>query len=132
MENELSKKNFLNLVGQISQQVFSIFLIGYLFFFLIDELFDKFISNFVNLNYILIIVILSGILTILLPNKLADQKILPGKKWLNYLMAVLLGIAAGAAILLKIWEIGAFISIVVSILAGILILLISLLFLDER
>ncbi|MFA6296251.1 MAG: hypothetical protein WC663_02785 [Patescibacteria group bacterium] len=127
------QKNYKDILNIIFQQIFGIFLIGYLFFFLIDQIFDNFVSNFINLNYILAIVIISGILLILIKDN--DDKLVTENQeknsWKFSILAFFLGLIAAILIFVKIMSLGIVLSIIISILSGVLIWLISYLLLDN-
>ncbi len=136
MTEKISKiKNYVVIIQRISNEVFSIFLIGYLFFFLLDEVFNNFISNFINLNYILIIVITTGFLTVFLDrnseSKIENSKT-KNKQWLNYIITIGLGIIAVIVVFFKLQDINLILNIIISILSGLLISLVSYLFLNNN
>lgn len=133
MEKNTSKQNsYINILNIILQQVFGIFLIGYLFFFLINQVFDNFVSNFINLNYILVVVIVSGILLILFKGQ--KEIIVPKNQeshsWKYSILSFFLGLIAGIIIFIQIITLGILLSVIISIISGVLIALLSFSLLD--
>lgn len=130
----LREKNYTGIFNNICQQVFGIFLIGYLFFFLIDQIFDNFVSNFINLNYILTVVIISGILLIFFQDKNNDVNVsakeIKNYSWKYSIVSFFLGFIAAIIIFIKIFDLGLLLSLFISLFSGILIALISFLLLD--
>lgn len=122
-------QSFLN----ISKIIFEISLILYLALFLIEEISKGAISNFFNTNYLLVVCIIFGAITAFAQkeplDKLEAEKIpQPLKKW-DYVLMVSLGILAIIVVFFKIKEIGLALAVPISILSGVLIFLISWLFL---
>ena len=66
-------KKYQTFISDISRDIFEIFTIFYLILFLINQIKIGFVSDFLNLNHILIIVVASGILS-LYKNKLKTTK----------------------------------------------------------
>ncbi|MDD3887284.1 MAG: hypothetical protein PHN19_00725 [Patescibacteria group bacterium] len=132
MERQSLKEN--NLLYSVCQQIFGIFLIGYLFFFLLDQIFDNFVSNFINLNYILVVVIISGILLILFQGKNNDENISDKESknysWKYSIVSFFLGLVAAIIIFIKIFDLGILLSLFISLISGVLIALLSFLLLD--
>ena len=107
-------------------QVFQFLLISYLLLLLINE-FKK--ITFINLNYLMIAVIIFGILTILFPVKIKQDKTKIKRK--HILFIILLGIIGAIIIYLKIKELG-WLSYLISGIAGILIILLSYMVLKDE
>ena len=110
----------------IFNDVFQFLLIAYLALLLINE-FKK--ITFMNLNYLMIIVILFGILAILFPIKIKKEEFRIKRK--HKLFILLLGIAGAIIIYIKIKELG-WISYLISGIAGILIILLSYMVLKDE
>ena len=106
--------------------VFQILLIGYLLLLLVNE-FKK--ITFINLNYLMIAVIIFGIATILFPIEIKKQQTKTTKKDIAFI--IILGIIGSILIYLKTKELG-WISYLISIIAGILIILLSKLVLEDE
>lgn len=128
-KNTIDLKNLWQTILGVSKIVFEISLVVYLALFLIDEIASGFVSNFFNTNYILVICIVFGALTAL------NQKHEPlpkpeALKKSDYILITGLGILAVILVFVKIKTIG-WIAWPISILSGILIFLISYLFLNE-
>jgi magnesium-transporting ATPase (P-type) len=128
MENQNNLKNIWQTILSISRIVFEIFLILYLTFFLLDEIKKGFVSDFFNTNYLLAVCIISGILTALgrKEEKPAAPQII---KKSDYFLMTGITFLAIIIVFVKIKEIGFALALPISILSGILIFLISYLFL---
>ncbi len=136
MEKSASKSNnYFEISKNICEQIFGIFLIGYLFFFLIDQIFDDFVSNFINLNYILATVLVFGILTVLLKENNEVKKDVSDNQqnsWKYSILSFFLGFIAAIVIFIQILSLGILLSLFISIISGLLIALISFLLLDFK
>jgi len=114
---------------EIISEIFKISLISYLVFYLIESFKSGFITDYFNLNILLIITILSGIFTVLVQSE--EEKREPQKiKKRDYIFIVILGVVAAGLIYYKIKGIG-WLSYVISIISGIIIILLSILLLNE-
>jgi hypothetical protein len=157
----LKSEKITNLIWffkNISSEIFVLSLISYLALFLLEEIKTGFVSNFINMNYILVLVIVTGTITALSkPSKISHSERRPrlvGAEveesprhpepepvegegspqkltWKDYLLIFTLGIIAFVVVFSKIREIGLWLSLAISILSAILIVLISILFLRE-
>lgn len=109
--------------------LFQTLLVTYLVLLLVEQIWSGIVSVYLNLNYLLLIVIAAGVLDVFSehPMRLFPEK--TGK--LDYIFVVVLGILGFAIIKYKTLELG-WLSWVISIIAGILIILLSLLVLDEN
>ncbi len=112
--------------AELINHLFQTLLITYLLLLLIEQIYPGFVSTYLNLNYLLVIVILSGILDVFteLPKK--KEKIT--KK--DYILIYTLGILGAIIIKFKTAELN-YLSWIISIIAGILIILLSHLILEE-
>lgn len=113
---------------EIINQVFHVFLVTYLLLLLLEEVFTGIVLDYLNLNYLLIIVLIAGVLTVLFPTKEKKRKEKATGK--DYLYTIFLGIAGTVIIFIKTKELG-WLSYLISIIAGILIILLSFLVLEE-
>lgn len=105
--------------------IFQFLLIILLFVLLINE-FKK--IEFINLNYLLITVLVFGILTIFLRPEIKRKKQEITKK--DYYFIILMGIAGIILIYIKTSSLG-WLSYLISIIGGILIILLSILILED-
>ena len=123
---KLLNKEYKITLKHIITNTFQYLLIIYLLFLLIDQYKP---IKFINLNYFLILVIILGVLTVLVykPEKIKKQK--PTKK--DYYFIFILGIIGTILIYLKIKELG-WLAYLISIMGGILIIVLSHLFLKEK
>ena len=55
-------KKYLTIIGEIAKEVFKISFVFFLLFFTIDQFNPGYISNFLNLNYLLIFSVICGII----------------------------------------------------------------------
>lgn len=113
--------------AEIINYLFQSLLVGYLILLLIEQIWAGSVSFYLNLNYLLIAVIFIGILDVFSEHKKQEYK-KPTTK--DYVYISLLGIAGFAIIKLKTSQLG-WLSWLISIIAGILIILLSILVLEE-
>ena len=93
---------------------------------LIEQIWTGLVSTYLNLNILLVIVIVAGILDVFSEHpKMPKEKIRPR----DYIFIALLGLAGFLIIKFKTLELG-WLSWVISIIAGVLIVLLSLLVLE--
>ncbi|MBU3912551.1 MAG: hypothetical protein KKE50_00515 [Nanoarchaeota archaeon] len=113
--------------ASLVNHIFQTLLVTYLILLLAEQIWTGLVSVYLNLNYLLIIVIIAGILDVFSEHyKKPSEKIT--KK--DYLFISLLGIAGFLIIKFKTQSLG-WLSWLISIIAGILIILLSLLVLEE-
>jgi len=113
--------------GEVISYSFQSLLVTYLILLLIEQIWTGFVSTYLNLNYLLIVVIILGILDVFSEHK-PIKKEKPTKK--DYIFISLLGILGFIIIKYKTSELG-WLSWVISVIAGLLIVLLSLLVLEE-
>lgn len=124
-----------NTTIELISEIFKISLVSYLVFYLIEDFFPKFVSDFFNMNIVLGLVVASGVLTIIF-NKRINQteevfKSLATKnKLTDYLTIIVLSFLAAGLIYYKTKEMGKM-GLIVSMISGIIILLMSILLLNE-
>src|SRR3989339_365483 len=123
----MKKLEFKGDTAEIINYTFQAWLISYLILLLIEQIWNGSVSMYFNLNYLLIIVILSGILDVFSDHN-EPKKAKP--KWWDYLFISLLGILGFIIIKFKTGELG-WLSWLISVIAGTLIILLSLLVLEE-
>lgn len=120
---EIKNKTAVELINHIFQML----LVLYLILLLVEQIWQYSVSMYLNLNYLLIIVIIAGIFSVFTKQK-------PKKKepitWKDYIYITLLSIAGFIIIFIKTQELG-WLSYIISIIAGILIFLLSCLVLEE-
>jgi hypothetical protein len=116
----------------LSTEVFQVSLLVYLIILLVENFQKGIISDFLNLNWILGIVIISGIIMILFnkegDGKLNDDKPV-GKKGL--ILLIILALISASLIFVKIKDLG-WLAWIVSILGGLIIFFISYFISNER
>lgn len=112
---------------QTIRESFGFMLVFYLIMLLLKEFKPEWTNN-LNINLLLVIVIILGAITVIF-QKEEKQEIKKPTKW-DYLFIIALGIIGTALIFIKTKELG-WLSYFISIIAGILIILLSFLLLKE-
>ncbi len=113
--------------AHIIHHLFQTLLVTYLLLLLIEQVSIGFVSTYLNLNYLLIIVIISGILSVFSePDKIKHEK----PKLKDYIYIAILSISGFIIIKFKTAELG-WLSYAISTVAGILIALLSILILED-
>lgn len=107
--------------------LFQVLLVTYLILLLVEQIWTGLVSAYFNLNYLLIIVIILGVLDVF-SEKLPQIGKGPTKK--DYIFVILLGILGAVIIKFKTSSLD-WLSWLISIVAGILIILISILILQD-
>ena len=118
---------FKGKTAEIINYLFQSLLIGYLLLLLIEQIWTGSVSAYFNLNYLLILVIASGILDVFSEQPKNKQSKTTKK---DYFFISILGLAGFIIIKLKTTQLG-WLSWLISIIAGILIILLSILVLNE-
>lgn len=114
--------------AEIINYAFQSLLVAYLILLLIEQTFLGSVSFYFNLNYLLIVVLVAGILDVFSYHKTRKEE-KPTKK--DHFFIALLGIAGCIIIKVKTAQLG-WLSWLISAIAGILIILLSLLVLEEN
>ena len=113
--------------AEIISHLFQTLLVTYLLLLLIEQLWQGVVSVYFNLNYLLVIVIIAGILDVFSVHEEKRKEQITKK---DYIFISILGVLGFAIIKYKTSELGG-LSWLISIIAGILIILLSLLVLEE-
>jgi len=113
--------------AEVINHVFQTLLVTYLVLLLIEQIWTGFVSVYFNLNYLLIAVIASGMLDVFSEHRKQYYK---KPNWKDYSFIGVLGVLGFIIIKFKTEQLG-WLSWVISIIAGILIILLSLLVLEE-
>jgi hypothetical protein len=113
--------------AELVNHLFQTLLVTYLILLLIEQIYPGFVSTYLNLNYLLILVIASGIADVFTEKKKIKEK--TTKK--DYYLIYALGILGTIIIKYKTTELG-YLSWIISIIAGILIILLSHLIFEEE
>jgi len=113
--------------------IFQTLLITYLILLLLEQIWSGFVSVYLNLNYLLIAVIIVGILDVFSQNPPVETYEKNKKtKLIDYIFIFALGILGFAIILFKTKDtLDLWLSILISVIAGILIILLSILVISE-
>lgn len=130
MDIEKLKKNKSAMqLLEFNHEFFSTLLVTFLLLLLVETVWEKSVSTFMNINYFLIIVIVSGAISVLTRTEGEKmEKVNSTKK--DYLYIGTLGIAGALIVWYKIKDIG-MLAYLISIVAGVLIILLSLLLFEE-
>ena len=122
------KNLFKGYPAEIINYLFQTLLVTYLVLLLVEEIWKGLVTNYLNPNYLLIIVIIVGILDIFSEH---DTRFIKEKsKPTDYLFVFALGIIGFFIIKLKTADLG-WLSYLISIIAAVLIILLSILILEE-
>ena len=113
--------------AELINHLFQTLLVTYLVLLLVEQIWPGVISVYFNLNYLLIIVIIIGILDVFSERREKRNERITKK---DYVFIFALGILGMAIIKYKTLELG-WLSWLISIIAGILIILLSILVLEE-
>ncbi|MEM3067675.1 MAG: DUF1616 domain-containing protein [Thermoplasmata archaeon] len=124
MEKYLFRGNTALLVNHIFQTL----LVSYLILLLIEQIWKGFVSLYLNLNYLLVAVIIAGILDVFSEHNIIERK---KPKITDYIFIIILGVAGFFIISFKTQQLG-FLSWIISVIAGILIILLSILILEDE
>ncbi|MEK6906226.1 MAG: hypothetical protein AABW81_01245 [Nanoarchaeota archaeon] len=120
---ELFKGHNASFINHLFQTI----LVTYLILLLIEQIWTGVVSTYLNLNYLLVAVIAVGILDVFSEHEKIKHKE-PEKK--DYFFIFLLGLLGFGIIKYKTAQLG-WLSWMISIIAGILIILLSILVLEE-
>jgi glucan phosphoethanolaminetransferase (alkaline phosphatase superfamily) len=105
--------------------IFPIFLVTYLLLLLLETLFEGSVSSYLNLNYMLIAVIFFGVIAILVSNN-KNEAPKQGHSLTKTIITVCAGLGGAFIIWYKTKEMG-WLSYIISIVSGAIIVLISIL-----
>jgi len=121
--SRLAKNKFLK---DVSQNTFTVMLVLFLLSLLIENIFPNSISNYINLNYLLVITIIFGVLAVLTGSE--NVKTSPKSSKYDIFYATGAGIITFVILFYKITQPD--LQIIVSIIGGILVFLLSILILE--
>lgn len=123
----MKKLQFEGTSAGIINYLFQALLVIYLLLLLIEQIWPGIASNHFNLNYLLILVIIIGVLDVFSEHKKPKKERI---KWQDYAFIFVLGILGFVIIKFKTSQLD-WLSWLISIIAGILIILLSMLVLEE-
>lgn len=118
---------FRGKLSELINSLFQGFLVAYLILLLVEQVWSGTVSFYMNLNYLLIVVIVLGILDVFSSHASVKKTEVT---WKDKAYIWLLGIAGFVIIKFKTAELG-WLSWMISLIAGILIVLLSKLVLEE-
>lgn len=128
--DRIRKNNFIEYCMMLNQEFFSMSLITYLLVLLVKTIWNDYHPFYLNMDIFLFIIIISGAITILThkeETKLETQKITIK----DYIFIICVGIFGSAIILYKTPNMG-WMSYIISAITGILIILLSILVLEDE
>ena len=128
---ESEKKSKFHELGELLRDPFASLLTLYLIFILIDTIWDGELSKSINLNYFLVFVIATGILSFIRKDYAKKETIIEPITKSDYFFIGALSVIGSLIVWYKLQKIG-ILSYIISILAGILIFLLSVLVLEEE
>ena len=114
--------------AELVNHTFQILLVTYLILLLVEQVFPGVVSVYLNLNYFLIGVIIAGIFDVFSEH---EKNVERDVNFKDYFFVFVLGILGFTIIKYKTLELG-WLSWIISIIAGILIILLSILVLGEN
>jgi hypothetical protein len=129
---KLRKNPIIEYCLTLNQDLFLVMLVTYLLLILLETIWDGFVSSHLNLNQLLIIVIITGAIAVLTGKE--DYEIKKEKESIttkDHIFIIGAGILGSGIIYYKIQETG-WMSYVISAMAGILIILLSILILEDE
>ncbi|MDO8460601.1 MAG: hypothetical protein Q7S74_05805 [Nanoarchaeota archaeon] len=112
----------------IVNYLFQTLLATYLVLLLVEQIWSRVVSIYLNLNYLLIIVIIAGVLDVFSEHPVRTNSVRTTGK--DYAFVIILGVLGFGIIKYKTVALG-WLSWVISVIAGILIVLLSILVLEE-
>jgi len=116
----------------ISGEIFKYSLITYLLLILTETLQEGFVSYFFNLNILLVVVLINGVIMVLTHHEILESETKPKKITSGDVQNILIFAVLGGGLVYLKTEILGKISILIALFAGIIIILLSiLLFADE-
>lgn len=123
----MEKLQFKGNTAEIINYLFQALLVTYLVLLLVEQIWAGRVSFYLNLNYLLVAVIIAGVLDVFSEHAEPKKSRI---KWWDYVFISALGILGFWIIKFKTAQLG-WLSWLISIIAGILIILLSLLVLEE-
>lgn len=121
-------KFFKSHTADLVNHIFQTLLVTYLILLLAEQLWEGLVSVYMNLNYLLILVIILGVLDVF--SETPPKQKQKTKSW-DYIFIAILGILGLIIIKIKTADLG-FLSWLISLIASALIILLSLLVLEEN
>ena len=112
------------IIREIIVEIFKASFLGYIFFYLLENLKDGLVTNYFNLNILLWTAFISAILSILFKNDDQTMVKVRLKIW-DVILIVFFGLLIGSLVYLKLKEFGK-LAFVVSPIAAMVVILISL------
>jgi hypothetical protein len=109
-------------ISKVSKDIFIISFITFVVFFILESLERGFVTNYINVNALLVICFLSGLIAAIFKEKTETE-------WLkaNWKFYILTGLVSlfGMVIILLYWQGNDWISLVASVIGGIVIFLVQ-------
>ncbi|XOU94782.1 MAG: hypothetical protein ACNFW9_01815 [Candidatus Kerfeldbacteria bacterium] len=129
-KNNEDRNNIIQGVKEIVNEIFKVSLISYFLFLLIESANPGFVEGYFNLTILIYVVICTGLISLIFKEE--DIEIVNTKyKVSDWLMIIFIGICAMIFIYFQIEDLGN-LSYYISILAGIIIILVSFFLLNDN
>ena len=127
--HELKYRMLIELLRDVNQDIFGVSLSLYLIFVLLETIKEGFVSFFFNINYLLVIVLASGVITVLTGEEKAEEKpIVQKPAFKDFAIVIGFGILGTVLVWYQTARAGE-IAYLLSITSGVLIVLLSVLLL---
>lgn len=127
---ENTSQRIWQFIQEIIKELFKVSLISYFTFYLINDLAPGFVSRYFNLNIILVIVVISGIVTILGGKEEEVKKEKQRTQIYDYVLILIAGLITTILIFIGIKDMGKM-AYLVSIVAGGIVIIVSILLFNE-
>lgn len=127
-QEEQKIKKILKTSLEVAKELFIFSLIFYLLLFVLETVFPGFVSNNFNLNWVLALVLVLGIVSAFAPEKPKEAEEKEKPKITDYLTSIFLGVLGGFLIFYKI-QLDIMFRLIISLISGGLIIALSLILL---
>lgn len=124
-------ETILRITKEIIREIFKVSLISYLLFYLLNDIFTGFVSDYFNITILLWVTVISGVLSVWTEGEkdITQEKSVQINKW-TYVFISILSLVSVGLIFYRIQSIGK-LSYFISILSGLIVFLLSFLILNE-
>ncbi len=116
-------------VREINREIFKVSFVTYFLLYLIDDMWPRIVSDYYNLNTILVIIFFSGLIVVIFPLKQRSQdfSVLKPK---NIILIACLGIGIALLVYYRIRDIGT-LAVIISIVIGLVTSIVSIALLHD-
>lgn len=127
---EQKRNSIIYLAKEIIREIFKVSLVSYLLLYLIDNYQIGFVSDYFNINILLTIALITGVITIIFKEETLDDNLQKSLTKMDYLFIIIIGIISSLLVYFNIKEIGK-LAYLISAVTGVIIILISILLLKD-